>query len=151
MGEIDNNGKFFCSFCGKEQGETKKLVTGESESETYICDECTKKCYLLVTDADESVIWPKELGRLSLKEILPKVVEIGPSLDLKNLDLSLEDFMKKIIEIFFMSFKYIKDIEEAQRKEVDLTKELEKIERELSEKKSTSVKKEEKSELKSQN
>ena len=33
--------KLFCSFCGKNQSEVKKLIAGPS---VYICDECVSLC-----------------------------------------------------------------------------------------------------------
>ena len=35
------NEQFFCSFCGKNQKEVKKLIAGPS---VYICNECIKLC-----------------------------------------------------------------------------------------------------------
>ncbi|MGD0826627.1 MAG: ClpX C4-type zinc finger protein, partial [Desulfobaccales bacterium] len=34
---IDKNADLLCSFCGKSQGEVKKLIAGPG---VYICDEC---------------------------------------------------------------------------------------------------------------
>lgn len=31
----------YCSFCGKEKGEVKRLIEGPS---VYICDECIAEC-----------------------------------------------------------------------------------------------------------
>ena len=39
--------KLFCSFCGKNQSEVKKLIAGPS---VYICDECVS-CLLYTSDA----------------------------------------------------------------------------------------------------
>ena len=33
--------QLFCSFCGKNQSEVKKLIAGPS---VYICDECVALC-----------------------------------------------------------------------------------------------------------
>ena len=33
--------KLYCSFCGKNQSEVKKLIAGPS---VYICDECVSLC-----------------------------------------------------------------------------------------------------------
>jgi ATP-dependent Clp protease ATP-binding subunit ClpX len=40
--EIETKDKqLFCSFCGKNQSEVKKLIAGPS---VYICDECVSLC-----------------------------------------------------------------------------------------------------------
>ena len=40
--EIESKDKqLFCSFCGKNQSEVKKLIAGPS---VYICDECVSLC-----------------------------------------------------------------------------------------------------------
>jgi ATP-dependent Clp protease ATP-binding subunit ClpX len=40
--EVDSKDKqLFCSFCGKNQAEVKKLIAGPS---VYICDECVSLC-----------------------------------------------------------------------------------------------------------
>ena len=42
MTDKDNKEKqLFCSFCGKNQSEVKKLIAGPS---VYICDECVALC-----------------------------------------------------------------------------------------------------------
>jgi len=37
----DSNNLLFCSFCGKNQNEVRKLIAGPS---VYICDECVDLC-----------------------------------------------------------------------------------------------------------
>lgn len=39
----------FCSFCGKNQHEVRKLIAGPT---SYICDECVDLCFELVHPAD---------------------------------------------------------------------------------------------------
>jgi len=34
---LERGGNLFCSFCGKSQGEVKKLIAGPG---AYICNEC---------------------------------------------------------------------------------------------------------------
>ena len=36
----DENDNLFCSFCGKNQSEVRKLIAGPA---VYICDECIQK------------------------------------------------------------------------------------------------------------
>ena len=40
-----------CMFCGKPRDEVKKLIKGY---DTYICDECCKICYEILTEDDDS-------------------------------------------------------------------------------------------------
>jgi ATP-dependent Clp protease ATP-binding subunit ClpX len=46
----DNNDQFFCSFCGKNQKEVKKLIAGPS---VYICNECIKLCSEIIEDEEK--------------------------------------------------------------------------------------------------
>ena len=39
--------KLFCSFCGKNQSEVKKLIAGPS---VYICDECVSLCNDIINE-----------------------------------------------------------------------------------------------------
>ncbi|MCJ8500392.1 ATP-dependent Clp protease ATP-binding subunit ClpX [Desulfatitalea alkaliphila] len=65
----DTNDNLFCSFCGKNQKEVKKLIAGPA---VYICDECIQLCSEIIeeeAEKDESelshLLIPKEIkGRL---------------------------------------------------------------------------------------
>ena len=46
----DTNDQFFCSFCGKNQKEVKKLIAGPS---VYICNECIKLCSEIIEDEEK--------------------------------------------------------------------------------------------------
>ncbi|WP_457552671.1 ATP-dependent Clp protease ATP-binding subunit ClpX [Desulfobacula sp.] len=46
----EDNDQFFCSFCGKNQKEVKKLIAGPS---VYICNECIKLCGEIVEDEEK--------------------------------------------------------------------------------------------------
>ena len=49
---MDEGGKLlFCSFCGKNQNEVRRLIAGPS---VYICDECVDLCNDIITE--ESVV-----------------------------------------------------------------------------------------------
>ena len=49
---LDESGKLlFCSFCGKNQNEVRRLIAGPS---VYICDECVDLCNDIITE--ESVV-----------------------------------------------------------------------------------------------
>jgi ATP-dependent Clp protease ATP-binding subunit ClpX len=49
----DGRGLLFCSFCGKNQNEVKKLVAGPT---AYICDECIELCRCIVEEESERSI-----------------------------------------------------------------------------------------------
>jgi ATP-dependent Clp protease ATP-binding subunit ClpX len=49
----DAQGLLFCSFCGKNQNEVKKLVAGPT---AYICDECIELCRCIVEEECERSI-----------------------------------------------------------------------------------------------
>src|SRR6056297_4369424 len=43
----ENNENLFCSFCGKNQQEVKKLIAGPA---VYICDECIQLCSEIIEE-----------------------------------------------------------------------------------------------------
>ncbi|MDP2643960.1 MAG: ATP-dependent Clp protease ATP-binding subunit ClpX [Desulfobacterales bacterium] len=54
----DTNDNLFCSFCGKNQKEVKKLIAGPA---VYICDECIQLCSEIVEEKNEKKEAQKEL------------------------------------------------------------------------------------------
>ena len=69
-------GSFRCSFCGKEQDEVQKLISGPG---VYICDECVHLCtVILKEEKDENAPVPDFNASLS---DVPKPVEIKAFLD----------------------------------------------------------------------
>ncbi len=51
MAKKDNdNDNLFCSFCGKNQKEVKKLIAGPA---VYICDECIQLCSEIIEEEKE--------------------------------------------------------------------------------------------------
>ena len=59
--------KLYCSFCGKNQSEVKKLIAGPS---VYICDECVSLCNDIIKEdlaeasqesSDEKLPVPEEI------------------------------------------------------------------------------------------
>ena len=51
MAKKDNdNDNLFCSFCGKNQKEVKKLIAGPA---VYICDECIQLCGEIIEEEKE--------------------------------------------------------------------------------------------------
>jgi len=65
-------GTLFCSFCGKSQGEVKKLIAGPA---VYICNECVALCNDIIAEEVE-----KEEAALR-KLAVPKPAEIKSILD----------------------------------------------------------------------
>ncbi|MBI5966964.1 MAG: ATP-dependent Clp protease ATP-binding subunit ClpX [Deltaproteobacteria bacterium] len=65
-------GTLFCSFCGKSQGEVKKLIAGPA---VYICDECVALCNdIIVEEVEKEEAALRKLG-------VPKPAEIKSILD----------------------------------------------------------------------
>jgi len=58
--------KLFCSFCGKNQSEVKKLIAGPS---VYICDECVSLCNDIIKEDLAEAIIVFQLFSVSLKPI----------------------------------------------------------------------------------
>jgi len=64
----DGTDNLFCSFCGKNQKEVKKLIAGPA---VYICDECIQLCSEIIEEESEkngegteSLLTPKEIQSL---------------------------------------------------------------------------------------
>jgi len=66
----DGNDNLFCSFCGKNQKEVKKLIAGPA---VYICDECIQLCSEIIEEETE-----KEASHM---DRLPTPKEIKALLD----------------------------------------------------------------------
>jgi ATP-dependent Clp protease ATP-binding subunit ClpX len=69
---LERMGSLFCSFCGKSQGEVKKLIAGPA---VYICNECVALCNDIISEEVE-----KEEAALR-KLAVPKPAEIKSILD----------------------------------------------------------------------
>ncbi len=63
----DPNDNLFCSFCGKNQKEVKKLIAGPA---VYICDECIQLCGEIIEEETE-----KESSELS-NLLAPKEIKV---------------------------------------------------------------------------
>jgi ATP-dependent Clp protease ATP-binding subunit ClpX len=81
----DPNDNLFCSFCGKNQKEVKKLIAGPA---VYICDECIQLCSEIIEEETE-----KEAGELA-NLMVPK--EIKVKLDEYVIE---QDTAKKILAV----------------------------------------------------
>jgi ATP-dependent Clp protease ATP-binding subunit ClpX len=81
----EHNDNLFCSFCGKNQKEVKKLIAGPA---VYICDECIQLCSEIIEEENE-----KEAGDFE-NLMIPR--EIKTKLD----DYVIEqDVAKKILAV----------------------------------------------------
>ena len=91
----DENDNLFCSFCGKNQSEVRKLIAGPA---VYICDECIQLCSEIIeeesekeTKDSEQVMVPKEIkgkldGYVIEQEAAKKVLSVAVYNHYKRLD-----------------------------------------------------------------
>lgn len=90
----------FCSFCGKNQHEVKKLIAGPN---VFICDECIDLCTDIITEEAGKAV--KE----GLREGLPTPHEIRSSLDQYVIG---QDHAKKQLAVaVYNHYKRLKHIE----------------------------------------
>lgn len=95
--KFDNSGDLICSFCGKGQGEVKKLIAGPG---VFICDECVDLCNDIIAedyDADEenSQGLPSLLKPEEIKELLDQYV-VGQETAKKILSVAVHNHYKRI-------------------------------------------------------
>lgn len=84
----DTNDQFFCSFCGKNQKEVKKLIAGPS---VYICNECIKLCGEIIEDEEkELAVEPEDAKEF----MVPK--QIKDQLDAYIIE---QDRAKKVLSV----------------------------------------------------
>ena len=76
MSDKDQEKILLCSFCGKNQGEVKKLIAGPS---VFICDECVELCNDIIKEelqeGDTEITSSDELTLLKPKELFLKLDE----------------------------------------------------------------------------
>ena len=95
-------GKIRCSFCGKSQGQVRKLIAGSNN--TYICDECVELCNEILEEefASEDQGQADELQSINLskpreiKEFLDTYV-IGQEAAKKVLAVAVYNHYKRIM------------------------------------------------------
>ncbi len=95
--DFDNTGDLCCSFCGKGQGEVRKLIAGPN---VYICDECIDLCNDIIAEDYEggddagsgraSVLKPAEI-----KALLDQYV-VGQEQAKKILSVAVHNHYKRI-------------------------------------------------------
>ena len=91
----DENDNLFCSFCGKNQSEVRKLIAGPA---VYICDECIQLCSEIIEEESEKdakdserVMVPKEIkgmldGYVIEQESAKKILSVAVYNHYKRLD-----------------------------------------------------------------
>lgn len=97
----------FCSFCGKQQDEVKKLIAGP---DVYICDECVELCNTILKEEEQEQVSSKDINLLKpeqIKKLLDEYV-IG------------QDSAKKILSVAV--YNHYKRIMYAKTSEVELEK-----------------------------
>ncbi len=84
----DESDQFFCSFCGKNQKEVKKLIAGPS---VYICNECVRLCDEIIEDEEKESLEPVQKSE---RKLIPK--EIKDVLDTYVIE---QDRAKKVLSV----------------------------------------------------
>jgi ATP-dependent Clp protease ATP-binding subunit ClpX len=90
----DNNENLFCSFCGKNQQEVKKLIAGPA---VYICDECIQLCSEIIEEENvkDSDVGDRILTPSEIKERLDEYV-IQQDLAKKVLSVAVHNHYKRL-------------------------------------------------------
>ncbi|MFM1865807.1 MAG: ATP-dependent Clp protease ATP-binding subunit ClpX [Methylophilaceae bacterium] len=89
MSDQDKDKSLFCSFCGKNQHEVKKLIAGPS---VFICDECIDLCTDIIKEEIKASDSKKEVDI----DHIPKPQEIFDQL---NLHIIGQDQAKKALSV----------------------------------------------------
>lgn len=77
MARIDDRKSVRCSFCGKTQNQTGRLIAGNG---AYICDECIQLCMSIIAEDMEEPVNDRDGNRIKF-ENLPKPTDIKAKLD----------------------------------------------------------------------
>lgn len=80
--------QFFCSFCGKNQKEVKKLIAGPS---VYICNECVSLCDEIIEDEEKGAL---EVEGKARKNLTPREIK-----DLLDTYVIEQDQAKKVLSV----------------------------------------------------
>lgn len=96
MSRYDEKKQLKCSFCGKTQGQVKRLVAGPG---VYICDECIELCSEIIEEEFEETRADAELNDIpkpsEIKEILDQYV-VGQDTAKKALAVAVYNHYKRI-------------------------------------------------------
>ena len=115
MSDKDNNKEedklLYCSFCGKNQNEVRKLIAGPS---VYICNECIDLCNDIIKEEISEATESEEEG-------FPVPIEIKASLD--EYVIGQEEAKKNLSVAVYNHYKRLKgDKKQNSDDEVELTK-----------------------------
>ncbi|MCP4114455.1 MAG: ATP-dependent Clp protease ATP-binding subunit ClpX [Desulfobacteraceae bacterium] len=103
----DESDQFFCSFCGKNQKEVKKLIAGPS---VYICNECVRLCDEIIEDEEKESLEPVQKSE---RKLTPK--EIKDVLDTYVIE---QDRAKKVLSVAV--YNHYKRLDAEPKKEDDV-------------------------------
>jgi len=104
--------QFFCSFCGKNQKEVKKLIAGPS---VYICNECIKLCSEIIEDEEKE---KSEESEESKEFMVPK--EIKAMLDSYVIE---QDRAKKVLSVaVYNHYKRLASVIEKTSDDIEIQK-----------------------------
>ena len=108
----EDNDQFFCSFCGKNQKEVKKLIAGPS---VYICNECINLCSEIIEDEEQE----KQADKNGLKDFL-KPKQIKKLLDSYVIE---QDRAKKVLSVaVYNHYKRLSSTLEKKSDDVEIEK-----------------------------
>ena len=108
----DTNDQFFCSFCGKNQKEVKKLIAGPS---VYICNECITLCGEIIEDEEKEKTSEKEGAK-----DFPVPKEIKEKLDAYVIE---QDRAKKVLSVaVYNHYKRLASRIEGKKDDVEIQK-----------------------------
>lgn len=111
--EDKNNeqGKLFCSFCGKNQDEVKKLIAGPS---VFICDECVDLCNDIIREEIQ------DIEEQEAQDSLPIPAEIKAKLDEYVIG---QDRAKKVLAVaVYNHYKRLRFQSSSANKDIELGK-----------------------------
>ena len=101
MTDKDQEKLLLCSFCGKNQGDVKKLIAGPS---VFICDECVDLCNDIIKeeskqDTEKNTNETNDEGLLTPKELYQKLDEhvIGQEEAKKSLAVAVYNHYKRLL------------------------------------------------------
>jgi ATP-dependent Clp protease ATP-binding subunit ClpX len=96
-GSLGDSGKLlFCSFCGKNQNEVRRLIAGPS---VYICDECVDLCNDIISEESQAIEADQSSEKLpvptEIKNILDEYV-IGQERAKRTLSVAVYNHYKRL-------------------------------------------------------
>jgi ATP-dependent Clp protease ATP-binding subunit ClpX len=109
----NNNGEklLFCTFCGKNQNEVRKLIAGPS---VYICNECIDLCNDIIKEE------MSESSESEEEEVFPVPMEIKATLD--QYVIGQEEAKKSLSVAVYNHYKRLRGAKKEASDDVELTK-----------------------------